>query len=122
MYRFYFVNIGFVKRRMNMFRPEEVIDNLVLDVREKSEWEFWNCRHAKLVPLGTLPQWLAENQPPKDEKIYVFCRSGNRSEMAKNYLVSQGYSHVINLGGLDQLTKIAMLINEKEEYEGKPLK
>jgi len=104
-----------------MIRPEDVINHLVIDVREKSEWEFWNCRHAKLVPLGTLPQWLLENQPPKNEKIYVFCRSGNRSEMAKKYLLGQGFSDVVNLGGLEQITKIAMLINEKEEYKGNKL-
>ena len=104
-----------------MFRPEEVMENLVLDVREKSEWEFWNCKHATLVPLGTLPQWIAENNPPKDKKIYVFCRSGNRSEMAKNYLIAQGYSHVINLGGVEELSQISKMINEKDEYEGERL-
>jgi len=102
-----------------MYTPEEIISNLVIDVRERSEWEFWNCRHATLVPLGQLQQWLETNKPPKEDKIFLFCRSGNRSEMAKNYMMSIGYKNVVNLGGLPQLTQIAMQINEKENYEGK---
>ena len=102
-----------------MYKPEEIMENLVIDVREKSEWDFWNCRHATLVPLGQLQNWLQTNKPATEKKVFLFCRSGNRSEMAKNYMESIGYKDVVNLGGLEQLAQIAMMINEKENYEGK---
>ena len=102
-----------------MFKPEDIINSLVIDVREKSEWDFWNCKHATHVPLGSLQNWLMSNNPDKEQKIFVFCRSGNRSEMAKNFMQSMGFKNVINLGGLNQMTEIAMSINAREDFEGK---
>ena len=36
----------------------------------------------------------------KDEKIYLYCRSGNRSGKAADILISKGYIDVINLGSI----------------------
>ena len=42
----------------------------------------------------------------KDTKIYLYCRSGNRSATAQQLLQKQGYTNVIDLGGLGDLTKL----------------
>ena len=36
----------------------------------------------------------------QDDEIYVFCRSGNRSEKAKKILEEAGYKQVYNIGGI----------------------
>ena len=41
----------------------------------------------------------------KDEKIYLYCRSGNRSGKAQNILINMGYKDVINLGGINTAAK-----------------
>lgn len=71
-----------------------------LDVRE--EWEFEEDNlGAKNIPLGDLPQRIAELDKFKDEEIVVHCRSGARSGNAKKFLESRGFTRVRNvLGGL----------------------
>ena len=46
---------------------------------------------------------LQEGEMPKVNKtmkIYIYCRSGKRAENAKNILENNGYTDVINIGGL----------------------
>ncbi|MCQ2596646.1 MAG: rhodanese-like domain-containing protein [Treponema sp.] len=43
----------------------------------------------------------------KDQKLYVYCRSGRRSKEACAKLVSYGYTNVIKIGGiLDYADKV----------------
>jgi rhodanese-related sulfurtransferase len=37
----------------------------------------------------------------KDTKIIVYCRSGNRSNMAAEELLSLGYKNIYDLGSMD---------------------
>lgn len=46
---------------------------------------------------------LDEGEVPnisKDKKIYVYCRSGGRAGRAEEILENNGYSDVVNIGGL----------------------
>ena len=43
---------------------------------------------------------VLEQFPNKDEKLYVYCRSGNRSAQAAKLLVNQGYTNVYDFGGV----------------------
>ncbi len=52
---------------------------------------------------GTLPTVA------KDSQIYVYCRSGNRSNQAKELLESKGFSNVTDLGGLTDLQQAGVL-------------
>jgi rhodanese-related sulfurtransferase len=70
----------------------------IIDVREVYEYEEFNIG-AQLVPLGTLPEKLAELESIKDEEIIVHCRSGARSANAKMYMMSEGFTNVRNLLG-----------------------
>jgi len=45
-----------------------------------------------------------------DHKIVVFCRSGVRSGVAKEYLLAQGYECVANLGGLAEAEELYALM------------
>lgn len=71
----------------------------LIDVREVYEHEEFNIG-GELAPLQSgLPLLIAEWQGPKDEEIIVYCRSGNRSNMAKMMLTQAGFTHVRNLVG-----------------------
>jgi len=70
---------------------------LMLDVREVSEWTAGHIPEATLVPLGTLESRLAE--VPKDAKIVVVCRSGNRSAEGRDILLRAGYENVTSMAG-----------------------
>ncbi len=70
----------------------------VIDVREEYEYEEFNIG-ARLIPLGTLPGMLNELSDLKNEEIIVHCRSGARSNNAKMYMMSEGFTNVRNLIG-----------------------
>jgi rhodanese-related sulfurtransferase len=70
----------------------------LIDVREQYEFDEFNL-NGTLIPLGDLPGRLDEIEDWKDQEIIVHCRSGARSNTAKMFLTSQGYSHVRNLIG-----------------------
>jgi rhodanese-related sulfurtransferase len=69
----------------------------VLDVRELSEWTQFHIPGATLIPLGELPNRL--NEVPKDQKIVVVCRSGNRSAQGRDILLNAGFTQVTSMSG-----------------------
>jgi adenylyltransferase/sulfurtransferase len=76
-------------------------DKLVLvDVREEWEYSLAKVNGSILIPLGTLPQSLA--QLNRDSEIIAICHHGMRSADATNFLLQQGFPKVKNLvGGID---------------------
>ena len=67
---------------------------ILLDVRTREEVLEGNIPNSQNIPLNEL-----ENaQFDKTANIYVYCRSGRRSEVATNLLKLKGYN-VINIGG-----------------------
>lgn len=71
---------------------------LLLDVRTLPEYEQGHIPGAKLLPHVDIPK----NPPevPKDTRIVVYCRSGNRSGQALRMLSEQGFSNVSDFGGM----------------------
>ena len=70
----------------------------IVDVREQWEYEEDNIG-AQLLPLGDIPARISEIEHLKNEELIVHCRTGGRSGRAQKYLISQGFSNVINLAG-----------------------
>lgn len=71
---------------------------VLLDVRELYEYEEFNLG-GRLIPLGELMSQLDTISVDKNQEIVVYCRSGNRSAMAKQILQQSGYTQVRNLLG-----------------------
>ena len=72
----------------------------LIDVRNPDEFEEDNL-NGTLIPLGDLPDSLDELEPLKGQDIYIHCRSGARSDRAKQYLLANGFDKVHNvLGGI----------------------
>lgn len=72
-------------------------DVTLVDVREPYEYEAGHIEDALLMPLADVVALAADL--PKDQPVYVVCRSGNRSLQASNALVDAGFQDVRNVGG-----------------------
>lgn len=76
-------------------------DVLLVDVREPGEHAVAHIDGAMLIPMRTLPQQLG--QLPRDHEIILHCHHGMRSEMAGDFLLSQGFERVSHMvGGIDR--------------------
>ncbi len=68
---------------------------ILIDVREKSEWDAGHIKSAKLVSLSklnALPKGTKSIKDlPKDKIIYCHCRSGKRVLTAAPILKKMGY-------------------------------
>lgn len=71
----------------------------LVDVREQSEHDEFNIGGI-LLPLGNVRVGEIDAiENLKDEEIYLYCRSGNRSGQAALILESMGFTHVTNVVG-----------------------
>ena len=71
----------------------------LLDVREPSEHAEFNIGGV-LLPLGNIMRMQIDDiEDWKDKEVICYCRSGNRSGQACQYLDMQGFSNTKNLAG-----------------------
>lgn len=70
-------------------------DAVLLDVREEAEYAFAHIPGALSIPLGQLDERMSYLS--KDKKVFVVCRTGNRSDMACQKLVAKGFEDVTNV-------------------------
>jgi len=77
-------------------------DIVLLDVRTKPEWSgpLGHLSGARLSPLQELNQRFTELDSVKNKEIIVYCRSGNRSQVATALLREKGFNAVNMIGGM----------------------
>jgi rhodanese-related sulfurtransferase len=76
-------------------------DLLILDVREQWEYDINHLHDALLLPLGEIASRLDEIESYNETEIIVYCRTGNRSQIGSDLLVSNNFTKVFNmLGGI----------------------
>jgi len=68
----------------------------LLDVRELDEWQAAHLKNAKHHALSQLQKGMVP-KIEKTEKIYLHCRSGNRSKTAEALMKALGYKHAQSL-------------------------
>lgn len=68
-----------------------------LDVRTQEEWDDFHAPGTTLIPLDELESRL--NELPEDEPIVVVCRSGNRSQVGRDILLSNGFEQTSSMAG-----------------------
>jgi phage shock protein E len=73
---------------------------VIIDVRTTLEWDFGHLDGAMLIPYGKVGERIEAVVPDKSQKIYVYCRTGHRAQIAKETLEKMGYKDVVNLGSL----------------------
>ncbi|MBS5937412.1 rhodanese-like domain-containing protein [Clostridium sp.] len=75
-------------------------DVIILDVRTEEEYNSGHIENSVLIPIDDLEYKAEEVLTNKEQKILVYCRSGNRSKKAADLLVEMGYTNVYNFGGI----------------------
>jgi rhodanese-related sulfurtransferase len=79
---------------------DEEKDYILLDVRTKEEFQEVRIEGAILLPYDEIGAQASTVLPDKAVLIFVYCRSGRRSEIAAEELVKLGYSRVYDIGGI----------------------
>lgn len=70
---------------------------LILDVRTPREYQTGHIQSSTLIPLQVLQSRISELDDYKEEDIFIYCRSGNRSTVASKILIDAGYKRIYNL-------------------------
>ncbi len=79
-------------------KDQEVV---LLDVRERMEWEIARLQKAVLMPVAQVPGRV--NELSTADEIVVYCKTGIRSARITNFLRELGFRKVKNLvGGIDE--------------------
>ncbi len=88
------INVDQLKKKL-----ENQKDIILLDVRFEEELNYGKIKYSIMIPLPELPNKLNLIENYKNKEIIVYCRSGNRSAKATEFLLKSGYKNVKNLIG-----------------------
>ena len=75
---------------------------ILIDVRTHAEWGDGYIESAIHIPLDKISNTIEGVIEDKDQVIYLYCRSGNRSGQAEIALKSIGYVNARNVGGIKE--------------------
>ena len=92
-----YMNISPEKAKEMMENSEEFV---LLDVRSEEEFSEGHIPGAIVIPHEEILKRGEAELPEKDVPVFVYCRSGRRSKIAAEALVSLGYSEVYEFGGI----------------------
>lgn len=74
--------------------------SILLDVRRIDEYNSGHILDAMNYPNEDIDENITKVLTDKNQTIYVYCRSGNRSKQAANKLKKLGYTNLIEFGGI----------------------
>lgn len=84
----------------NLIQSDENV--AILDVRTPEEYSEGHIAGAILAPVQTLQNNLAQIAGIKNQKIIVYCHSGNRSVAASRILIQNGFQPFNLKGGITE--------------------
>lgn len=86
-------------REVKVTKVRELVetDAFIIDAREPGEFERGHLKTAVNIPLSQFRDRLSEI--PKDEPVYVHCRSGQRSYNMVMALQNLGFTNIFNVSG-----------------------
>ena len=76
----------------------------VVDVRTEAEWDTGHLEGALHIEWQNILNISSDIQ--KDEEIFLYCRSGNRSGKATKILVDAGYLNAKNAGSIEDASEL----------------
>ena len=72
---------------------------LLVDVRERDEWDEGHIANAVHVPRGHLESRIEQVAPDREQPVVLYCSGGSRSAFAAQTLEELGYDNVFSLAG-----------------------
>ena len=88
-------------------------DYLILDVRTEQEYFSGHIPGAMCIPNEDIDETVVEILPDKEQVIFVYCRSGNRSKQAAEKLANLGYTNIVEIGGVKDWPGDLIVIGEE---------
>lgn len=84
-------------KEVKVSQGRELVESnaFIIDAREKAEYNAGHLKNAVNIPLSEFRQKLDEI--PKDQPVYIHCRSGQRSYNMVMALQNLGYQNVYNI-------------------------
>lgn len=77
---------------------------LIVDVRTLEEYNEKHIPNAINIPNENIGTKEIPELPDKNQLIFVYCRSGNRSKQASEKLAGLGYTNIVEFGGINTWT------------------
>lgn len=101
---------------INAKEAKELIDNvkpLILDVRTKYEHSQAHIPGSILISVDEIQERFKEIESHKNQDIFIYCASGNRSTVASRVLIEQGFKRIYNLkSGIAEWTQMGYPVNK----------
>lgn len=92
-----YISISAEEARELMDKSENYI---ILDVRTQEEYDELHIPGAVLIPDTEIEERAEKELEDKEQLIFVYCRSGNRSKKASSLLSEMGYTNIKEFGGI----------------------
>ena len=74
--------------------------SILLDVRTFDEYQSGHIPGAMNITNENIQAGTYELRGDKNQTVYVYCRSGNRSKQASEKLTEDGFTNIIECGGI----------------------
>ena len=85
------------------------VNPILIDVRTQAEWDDGYIETAIHMPLDKISDSIRDFIEDKEQVIFLYCRSGNRSGQAEIALQSIGYVNAKNIGGIKEASTSLLL-------------
>lgn len=76
---------------------EKEEDLLILDTRTEEEYKAGHIENAILIPHDQLEMNLDQLKGFEDKPVLVYCRTGNRSAVAVDILIENGFNKIYHM-------------------------
>ena len=80
---------------------EEESGYIIVDVRRPDEFNEGHISGAINIPNEEIAGSMPPALPDKNQLLFIYCRSGNRSKEAAQKLADMGYTNVYEFGGIN---------------------
>jgi rhodanese-related sulfurtransferase len=93
------------KKNITEISPEDAANKLqnaeaiIVDVREKDEWDEEHIPHAIHLNRGTIELDIEDKAPDSNAMIICYCGGGGRSALTAESLQKMGYKNVRSMAG-----------------------
>jgi rhodanese-related sulfurtransferase len=107
------------KKNIREISPQEAAakseggEAMIVDVREKDEWDQEHIPNATHLSRGTIELDIEEKVPDPNAMIICHCGGGGRSALAAESLQKMGYKNVRSMAGGFKAWKAAGLPTAK---------
>lgn len=86
-----------------LFSSNFLTAELIIDVRTSKEFQSGHLKNSINIEWQDILSISSNIE--KSKKIYLYCRSGNRSQKATDILSQAGFLNVENLGSITQASE-----------------